>query len=186
MRTLRGRSSFIALVAVLAVVAMGCSDEGDDDDSSVPDPVATVVATTELQELAGSIRDAVAAVDEELGGPQSYFEVTATPQLTNVFVAVDDATATVPYVFLDGTLEAPGPAQAAGGNTFIASALTFDETLLLGRIADELPSAQIETVSVEGGPGGAVRYVVTARSDDGGVLEIIVGPTGAILSVEPL
>jgi hypothetical protein len=178
----------VVLLAMLVVTTSACSDGGGDDptDPSLPDPASTVVADPDLQALARSVREGVVAVDEELGGPQSYFEVTATPQLTNVFVAVDDGTAAVPYVLLDGTLEAPGPALDAAGNTFTAAALTFDETVLLGRIADELPSAAIESLSVEGGPGGAVRYVVSARSDDGGVLEIIVGPAGAILSVEPV
>jgi hypothetical protein len=176
------------MVALLAATASGCSSDGDDD-SGASDTVVggAVEASDELQLLAASLREAVEAVDAELGGPQSYFEVTATPQLTNVFVAIDEATAAVPYVFLDGVLEAPGPTlQDVVGNTFTADVLTFDESVLLGRIAAEIPSADIESVSIEGGRDGTVRYVVSARSDEGGLLDIVVGPDGAIQSVEPV
>jgi hypothetical protein len=180
------RSAFAVVLVVFVATAAAC---GNDDESGAPDSVTNgaVVADNDLQRLAASMRDAVDAVDAELGGPQSYFEVTSTSQLTNVFLAIDDGTSAVPYVFLDGVLEAPGPTlEGATGNTFTAAALSFDPLVLLGRIADELPSAIIESVSVEGGPDGTVRYVVSARSDDGGLLDIVVGPDGAILSAEPV
>jgi hypothetical protein len=185
----------IVLAGVVGALALvGCSSDGGD-------PVATTVAGTSgdstvspldgdasgTTTMARDLRRAVEAVEAELGGPQEFFEVTATSQLTNVFVAIDDATKAVPYVFVGGELEVPGPTlEGAEGHTFVSSAMTFDDELLLSVIAEQLPTATIDAVSAEGGPDGTVRYVVSARSDEGGLLDIVVGPNGAIQSVQPI
>ncbi len=54
------------------------------------------------------------------------------------------------------------------------------------QIAEELPDSVIQSLSVEGGDGGTVRYVVSVLSDAGGVLDITVGADGTVLSVDPV
>jgi hypothetical protein len=141
------------------------------------------------QSDAGFVADvsaAVEAVEAERGPGQEYFEVTAGPQFTNVFVAVEDATAAIPYVYRNGQLEPPAPTlSGASGFTFTAEAADVDDAIL-ATILDELPEATIEALSIEGGDGDAVRYVVTARSPEGGVLEITVARDGSVLAVDPV
>jgi hypothetical protein len=168
--TVPGRRSWIGIVAAATLLASCGSDSGPAPDTS----------------FVGDIRDAVAAVEAELGPGQEYFEVTAGPQLTNVFVAVDGATAAVPYVYVDGELQPPAPKlTGASGFVFSADAIGFDESAVLGRIDGELPDAVVDTLSVEGAEGGAVRYVASVRSSAGGVLDVTVGPDGAVLAVDP-
>ena len=166
-----GRRSWIGIIAVATLLA-ACGDdsEGPGDESFV-----------------GDINAAVAAVEVEIGPGQEYFEVTAGPKLTNVFVAVDDATVAIPYAYVDGELLPPAPAlTGASGFTFDADAIDFDEGAILAKVTEELPTATIQTLSVEGGEAGSVRYVVAAQSSEGGVLDITVGPDGAVLAVDPV
>ena len=168
--TVRRVGLLVGLLAVAPVLA--CS--GDDEASTA------LVAITD-------IGPAIEAVEAELGAGQQFFEVNATAQLVNLFVAGDNATSAVPYIYFDGELQPPAPALPVGsGFTFGADAVDFDESTVLDSVADELPDSTIEGFAIEGGDGGVVRYLVSARSVQGGVLAITVAPDGAILEVDPL
>lgn len=165
----------IAIGAAALVALAGCA--GSDDGGESPASDSFVV----------EVRAAAAAVEAELGGAQEFFEITATPQLTNVFVAADDATAAIPYTFVDGELEAPAPRiEGVQGQTFRLEAVDFDEAAVLSGVETDLASSTIDAFSVEGGPGGFVRYVVSVRSEQGGVLDVVVAPSGAVIEVRPL
>ena len=167
------RRSLLLAASLIALAA--CSGGSDQATSGGADSFVSDIAA------------AAAAVDAALGGPQEFFEITATPQLTNLFVAIDGGTAAVPYIFLDGELQAPAPRiDGAAGQTFTADAIDFDEATVLDGVANDLPNATIDAFSVEGGPGGFVRYVVSARSEQGGVLDIVVAPSGAVIEVDLL
>ena len=174
----RRRRWALAAAALGTSWLVGCADGDQDGEAGDGAPDARFVT---------DVRDAVEAVEDARGGPQQYFEVTATPQVTNVFVAVDEATAAVAYAYVDGELQPPAPPiDGASGRTFVAEAIAFDEEGLLDRIAEELPDATVDALSVEGGPGGRVRYVLAVRSAAGGVLDVVVGADGEILSVDPI
>ncbi len=163
------------LLAASLVVVAACSGGSDEATSGGRGSFVSDIAA------------AAAAVDAALGGPQEFFEITATPQLTNVFVAIDGGTAAVPYIYLDGELQAPAPRiDGAAGQTFKADAIDFDEATVLDGVENDLPNATIDAFSVEGGPGGFVRFVVSARSEQGGVLDIVVAPSGAVIEVNLL
>ena len=163
-----------AAVVFVAALLIGC---GGDDSGDV--------STSEVR--VADIGPAIEAVEAELGEGQQFFEVNATAQLVNLFVAVDDATSAVPYIFFDGVLQPPAPALAVeSGFTFGADAVDFDTDTVLSSVADELPESTIEGFAIEGGDGGIVRYLVSTRSPQGGVLAVTVAPDGAVLEVDPL
>lgn len=164
----------VAVAVFVAALLIGC---GGDDDGGDSTPAVRV----------GDIGPAIEAVEAELGDGQRFFEVNATAQLVNVFVAVDDATSAVPYVYFEGELQPPAPALAVeSGFTFSADAVDFDVDTVLSSVAGELPDSTIEGFAIEGGEGGIVRYLVSTRSPQGGVLAVTVSPDGAVLEVDPL
>ena len=159
-----------SLVVATLLVGCGGSDETGSADGFV-----------------SNIRPAMAALEAELGPGLQFFEVTANREVTNLFVAVDDATAAVPYVYLDGELQPPAPKlTGASGFTFGTDAVDFDEVAILATVTEELPGSTIETLSIEGGDGGVVRYVVSTMSKEGGRLEVTVAPDGTVLAVDPV
>ena len=155
---------------------------GGSDRVSAPDPVAAAVGPSFVLDTVRAIE----AVEAELGAGQRYFEVTANSQFTNVFVAVDDATAAVPYLFVDGELQPPAPLQSgATGQTFGVDDVTFDPTELLGGLAADLPDTRLDALSLYG-DGVGVTYVFGATSAEGGLLDIVVAANGRIVAVDPL
>jgi hypothetical protein len=174
-RLLVERSLVVVAVGLSTLLGAACGD-GDVDGGIGVDN--SFVAT---------IRPAIEAVEKELGAGQEFFEITANPQVTNLFIAVDDSTAAVPYAFLDGELQPPAPTlTGASGFTFAGGALDFDADSILDAIAEELPESTIEALSIEGGDGGVVRYVVSTLSPGGGRLDVTVAPDGAVLEVDPV
>ena len=157
------------MVAGCVVLTTSCG--GDDDEAVRP--------------VVDQIAPAIAAVESELGGPQQFFEINATPQVVNLFVATDGGTMVTPYVYVGGEVASPAEPTTAEGATFVADAVTFDAATILDGVTDELPDSDVARLSIVGGPGGAVRYGATVQSDAGGTLEIVLGPDGTVQSVDP-
>lgn len=169
-------SRWPVVVAIGLIVVVGAACGGNDDG-----PAAGV------DSFVTDIRPAIEAVEAELGAGQLFFEVTASRQVTNLFVAVDEATAAVPYVFLDGELQPPAPKlTGASGFTFSADVVDFDEGSILEAVSDELPDSTIEALSIEGGDSGGVRYVISTLSPGGGRLDVTVAADGSVLEVDPV
>ena len=182
LRTLAG-----VVLLVSALVACGGSDGGSSGVAeTIPDGADQPVDGDERPSFVDDVFAAIDAVEKERGTGQRYFEVTANAQFTNVFVAVDDATAAIAYVFVDGELQSPAPKQTgAEGETFTAADVGYDPSLVLSGVSADLPNSEVDAISVYGDGVGAT-YVLAATSEVGGFLDIVVGPQGQVLSVDPL
>lgn len=181
--------SLASITVVLGVMATGMACSSADDPpsaESVPTESPVSAGRVDAPPFVESVDDAIQAVETELGAPQQFFEVTSNAQFVNVFVAVDDATAAVAYAFFDGELQPPAPEQdGASGQTFTADDVDFDPDLVLSGVASELPTSDVDAISVYGDGAGAT-YVLRATSGRGGFLDIVVGPQGQVFSVDPV
>ena len=175
----------VVVLAMAIALAPGCSDEDSASDT-------TTAATTSVSPVApgeapilrvDQIHAAIAAVEAERGGPQEYFEINATPALVNVFVADVEAGQVIPYTYVDGELSAAEPSDAEG-NTFDAAAIDFDPSSVTQRVTEELAGSTQDAFVIEGGPDGAIRRTVVVTSEAGGQLLVVVGPDGAVISVD--
>lgn len=166
----------IAGVITLAPVVLGACGGDDGDGGEVAGP------------LVGEIAPAIEAVEAELGGPQEYFEVFADVDKVSLWVATDEATMAVPYVWAAGELsdveEGGGEAE---GETFSADeALVFDADDVLDKVLDDLGDnvTKFSIIGVGAEPG--VHFSALVESDRGGILEVVVDADGKILESGPL
>lgn len=175
-------------MTVVLAMSLFAACSGGEGDGSSPDGAFSAESAPDVAapQFVLDVRAAIDAVEDELGGPQEYFEVTSNAQFTNVFVAVDDASAAVAYAYVDGELEPPAPKQeGASGQTFVADDVDFVADRLLSGVTRDLPESDIDAVSVYGDGFGAT-YVLAATSSAGGFLDIVVGPDGTVFSVDPV
>lgn len=176
------RFARFATMAVAVAMMAACSD-------STVSSAATTVAPIPVGHpplLVDQIGVAVSALEAELGGPQQYFEVNATPTLVNVFVATSNATQAVAYVFAAGKLAAPSPALAASGPTFAKRDIDFDPTRVLAGVVRQLPDSSPLLFSVVGRPVGGVDNSVTVGSSQGAEFKVYLRADGAILGTDQL
>lgn len=187
----RRRRGFGAASAfVVALLTSGaCSDSGNDAASTTATAAATA-ATGSAPAAGGAplrvdlIDDAIAAVEQELGGPQEYYEINATPALVNLFVA-GDGTSVTAYVYVGGVLTSQ-PVGEADGATFRAEALELDPDLVTSRVTRELSTSRQDAFEILGGPEGTVLYSIIVTSAAGGQLIVQVSGDGTIGAVDPV
>lgn len=166
-----GLAVFAAPAGLLGLI--GCGGDDDDDGGGA-------------QPLIEEIAPAVAAVEAELDARVRYFEINATPQLVNLFVAGDDATTVTPYVYAGGELRAPGPTSpVSGGTPFEVGSVTDDLAAVLEGVTTELPDSSVSVFVIYSDDTGDPRYGATVVSDAGGVLDVDLGPDGEVLAADP-
>ncbi len=175
-------------VVALVVAAVGCSDGSSTPETSTPvticAPNGTAQADADLPQVA-TIPTAIDALEAKLGGPQQFFEVNATARVVNLFVALNDGAIAQPWVYVDGELTST-EGQAASGGTFGKADLDFDPDTVLSTIREQIPQAILESFYVNGDGKGNVQYGVLTSALCGGGLDILVGPDGAVKSVDPV
>lgn len=191
-RVHRFRLVALASLAVgLGVLSAGCSREtGSQPVPSVvggPSPVdeAPSLAAGEAPLRIELIGEAVQALQAQLGAPQRFLEVNATPTLVNLFVATAEGAAAVAYVFAGGVLSAPAPPEDVkpGAPTFGASDIAFDVERVIARLVVALPLSQYRVFSIVGKAGGGVSYLINILSSEGGEMQIPVTGDGVIIGV---
>lgn len=133
--------------------------------------------------LVDEIDDAVAALESQLGAEQQFFEINATSSLVNLIVALNDGKVAQPWVYFDGQLSSTEGAPATG-NTFDSSALDFDPDKVFSQLQAELPQSTPDLFFIEGGQNGTVQYSIAVTSSQGGQFVVVVGPDGAVKSVD--
>ena len=183
------RRAVIIGVALLAALG-GCTADGASP-SSTPATATTTrsptTATASPAELPiiDQIDEAVAALETELHGAQSFFEINATAQLVNMFVALNNGSVAQPWLYLDGTLTS-SEGQSASGGTFDIGSVDFDPKTILSTVLTDLPDITIESFYIHGDGQGNVLYGVLATSPKGGGLDVVLDADGEVKSVDPV
>ena len=145
------------------------------------------------------IETALDAVEQKAGADLEFFEINATTELVNVFVATDldgipnaDGLpdAVVHYVFTekDGLETAPDPV-GANGPTFARTALDYEPSTILRKVLSELPDSQPQVfVLTAAGTAeestGVVQYRLIVQSTQGGQMSVVLTNRGEIVGTD--
>jgi hypothetical protein len=135
--------------------------------------------------LVGLIDDAIEATERHYGAPQKYFEISANLERVSIIVAVDGATAAEQGAYEPGGgFTIPEPVGPADGATFAATAVAFDPDRIFDGLRSELDDPVIVDFAIQGDGNGGAIYDASVASDAGGVLLVLLGPTGEILGAQ--
>ncbi len=167
----RGRSFLVALVVATTSLVVACSG----DSTAEPPPLRV--------DLVGA---ALAALEDRLGEDVAFFEVNATAQVVNLFVAVE-GTSVVQYIYDGESLVGPTEPQAATGTMFERGLVNFDDDVLdpvLGELPESRPMMFVITGAGTDPVALRVEYRVLMRSSKGGELAVMVDSGGAIVGTD--
>jgi hypothetical protein len=155
--------------------------------------VATAIAVTACSSGSGSststtaplridlVPAGVAAVEAARGGPQQYTEINGFDQGVNLFVATGDGNE-LAYVYRNGILEPPGPAQPATGTAFGLQGVAVDAgPRLLADVKTRLPEVTPVAVTLVQRPIDGLVWDVGVIGAKGGRIDVLYTPAGVFL-----
>lgn len=177
-------------MVALAVVVAGCG--GDDGDASDAGEGASATVVNDGRCLDADEADAprldllleaVDVLEGHYGAAQRYYEISVDRQRVSLIVADDAGNAAQSFYCGDAGLGLPEPLGEAAGATFVAGDLDLDPDQVLSGVQDELDDPTILDFVVQAAPDG-VLYDATVQSDAGGILLVLLSPTGEVLAVQ--
>jgi hypothetical protein len=179
------RRPVVLVAALLGLVLMVAACSGDDEGASAPGGATTVKQGTELR--AQDLAAAVAAVEAERGGPQQFAEINLTTGGVNLFVASSD-TEELAYYYdaVTGTLDAPAAPDPISGAPFSLEGIDLSlAPSLVQQIQDRFPGSEVRQLALVQLPDQGLVWALRSQSALGGLLNVFLSPTGAILAVDP-
>jgi hypothetical protein len=173
----------LAVVGLLVPLA-GCSG-GDGSSASSSAASTTVKQGTELR--VQDLSAAVAAVESELGGPQRYAEINLTTGGVNLFVASSD-TEELAYYYdsASASLQAPEAPDPLSGTPFSLDGMDLAlAPSLVQQLQDQFPGSQVVQLAIVQLEDQGLVWALRNQSALGGLLNVFLAPTGAVLAVDP-
>lgn len=177
-RRFRRCTALVITVAFGFTGAACSSDEVDEPTSASVGPIAEGDAPVRVE----LVDDAIAALEAELGGPQRYFEIFASPVVVNLLVATGDGKG-LGYVYAAGKLEEPD-AGFSDAPTFSASEVDFDPGLVLSEVRNQLGTSTFRAFSITATAPDVVQYKAIVDSTQGTEFVVYLSGTGAILGTD--
>ena len=184
---MRRRRPALAVVALAAVLTAACGGDDGDAGDGAPTSVVNEARCLDADESAMPRVDllfaAVDAVEAFYGSEQRYYEISVDRQRVSVIVADDAGNAAQSFYCGDAGFGPPESLGEASGATFVADDLDLDPDRVLSGIEEELDDPTVIDFVIQAAPDG-VLYDATVQSDAGGVLLILLSPTGDVLAVQ--